>query len=80
MYRGKDRQTKELFLKFLPFDGKLDPENRRLKIKELFSLETFETRYQSYFSDRGRPALSGRLSASINYFRFDSLKSFFSRP
>jgi hypothetical protein len=65
MYRGKDRQTGNLFSEFLPFDGKLDPENRWLKIKALIPWERLETRYQSYFSDRGRPALDGRLVIGI---------------
>ena len=65
MYQGKDRQTGNLFSEFLPFEGKLDPENRWLKIKALIPWERLETRYQSYFSDRGRPALDGRLVIGI---------------
>jgi IS5 family transposase len=65
MYRGKDRQTKPLFSDFLPFDGKLDSENRWLKIKALIPWESLESRYQGYFSDRGRPALDGRLVIGI---------------
>jgi IS5 family transposase len=65
MYRGKDRQTRNLFSEFLPFDGKLDPDNRWLKIKALIPWESLETRYQGYFSDRGRPALDGRLVIGI---------------
>lgn len=65
MYRGKDRQTRNLFSEFLPFDGKLDPNNRWLKIKALIPWESLESRYQSYFSLRGRPALDGRLVTGI---------------
>lgn len=65
MYRGKDRQTRDLFSEFLPFDGKLDSENRWLKIKALIPWESLESRYQSYFSDRGRPSLDGRLVIGI---------------
>lgn len=65
MYRGKDRQTRNLFSEFLPFDGKLDPNNRWLKIKALIPWESLEARYQGYFSDRGRPALDGRLVIGI---------------
>ena len=65
MYRGKDRQTMNLFSDFLPFEGKLDPENRWLKVKELIPWESLEARYQGYFSDRGRPALDGRLVIGI---------------
>lgn len=56
MYKGKDRQTISLFSEFLPFDGQLDPENRWLKIKGLIPWSKLETRFQKYFSDRGRPA------------------------
>ena len=56
MYKGKDRQTGQLFSEFLPFDGQLDPENRWLKIKNLIPWSKLETRFQSYFSYRGRPA------------------------
>jgi IS5 family transposase len=56
MYKGKDRQTGQLFSDFLPFDGQLDPENRWLKIKALIPWSKLETRFQSYFSYRGRPA------------------------
>ena len=65
MYRGKDRQTRKLFSEFLPFEGKLDSENRWLKIKGLIPWESLEARYQGYFSDRGRPALDGRLVIGI---------------
>jgi hypothetical protein len=65
MYRGKDRQTRNLFSEFLPFDGKLDPENRWLKIKALIPWESLEARYQGYFSLRGRPSLDGRLVIGI---------------
>jgi len=65
MYRGKDRQTRNLFSEFLPFDGKLAPDNRWLKIKALIPWESLEARYQGYFSDRGRPALDGRLVIGI---------------
>lgn len=65
MYRGKDRQTRDLFAEFLPFEGKLDLENRWLKIRELIPWEGLEASYQRYFSDRGRPALDGRLVIGI---------------
>lgn len=65
MYQGKDRQTRKLFSEFLPFEGKLDSENRWLKIKGLIPWENLEARYQGYFSDRGRPALDGRLVIGI---------------
>jgi IS5 family transposase len=56
MYRGQDRETLELFSEFLPFDGKLNPENRWLKTSKLIPWKNLESKYASYFSDRGRPA------------------------
>jgi hypothetical protein len=56
MYRGQDRESLELFSEFLPFDGKLDPENRWLKTSKLIPWKNLESKYASYFSDRGRPA------------------------
>lgn len=56
MYKGKDRQSGQLFSDFLPFDGQLDPDNRWLKIKALIPWSKLETRFIRYFSDRGRPA------------------------
>jgi len=56
MYRGQDRETLPLFSEFLPFDGKLDLENRWLKTSKLIPWKKLESRYASYFSDRGRPA------------------------
>jgi len=65
MYRGKDRKTEPLFTELFPFGGKLDAENRWLKISRLIPWEKLESRYQGYFSDRGRPALDGRLVIGI---------------
>lgn len=65
MYRGKDRQTRDLFADFLPFEGKLDVDNRWLKIRELIPWEHLEASYQRYFSSRGRPSLDGRLVIGI---------------
>jgi len=56
MYRGQDRESLELFSEFLPFEGKLDPNNRWLRIRELIPWKKLETKYASYFSDRGRSA------------------------
>ena len=56
MYRGQDRETLLLSSEFLPFDGKLDSENRWLKTRNLIPWKKLESKYASYFSDRGRPA------------------------
>lgn len=61
MYKGKDRKTGYLFEELFPFGGKLDENNRWLRICGMIPWEELEKRYASYFSERGRPALDGRL-------------------
>jgi len=65
MYRGKDRQTLPLFSELFPFGGKLDPENRWLKIAKLIPWEKIESKYKRYFSEIGRPASDCRLANGI---------------
>ena len=65
MYKGKDRKTILLFSELFPFGGHLDPENRWLKIAKLIPWEQLESKYQSYFSDKGRPAKDGCLVIGI---------------
>jgi len=65
MYRGKDRQTLPLFSELFPFGGKLDSDNRWLKIAELIPWDEIESKYKRYFSDIGRPASDCRLVIGI---------------
>ena len=65
MYRGKDRQTLPLFSDLFPFGGKLNPENRWLKIAQLIPWEEIESKYRGYFSEIGRPSLDCRLVIGI---------------
>jgi len=65
MYKGKDRETGYLFKELFPFGGKLDENNRWLKIAELIPWKKLENKYQSYFSNKGRPALDGRLVVGL---------------
>ena len=65
MYKGKDRKTIPLFSELFPFGGKLDTENRWLTISNLIPWDRLESKYRSYFSDRGRPAKDGRLVIGI---------------
>lgn len=65
MYRFKDRKTIALFSELFPFGGQLDPDNRWLKIAKLIPWGKLELKYQSYFSDKGRPAKDGRLVIGI---------------
>ncbi len=61
MYKGKDRKSGYLFEELFPFGGSLDENNRWLKISSLLPWEELERKYRSYFSDKGRPALDGKL-------------------
>ncbi len=62
MYRRKDRETGYLFAELFPFGGKLNPDNRWLKIAELIPWDELEDEYAKHFSEwKGRPALDGRL-------------------
>jgi len=65
MYKSKDRKTIPLFSELFPFGGKLDSKNRWLKILNLIPWERLESKYQSYFSDKGRPAKDCRLVIGI---------------
>ncbi|MCK4852276.1 MAG: IS5 family transposase [Candidatus Omnitrophica bacterium] len=61
MYRSKDRRTQSLFPELFPFGGKLDENNRWLRIAELIPWEELEEEYAKHFSDRGRPAKDAQL-------------------
>lgn len=61
MYRSKDRTTAPLFAELFPFGGKIDEENRWLKVAQLIPWDALEQAYSRYFSDTGRPAHDARL-------------------
>jgi len=61
MYRRKDRKTIPLFPELFPFGGKLDENNRWLRIAELIPWEELEEEYAKHFSDIGRPATDAQL-------------------
>lgn len=61
MYRRKDRKTIPLFPELFPFGGKLDENNRWLRIAELIPWEELEEEYAKHFSDVGRPAKDAQL-------------------
>ena len=69
MYRGKDRQTLPLFSELFPFGGKLDSENRWLKIGKLLPWGEIESRYMRYFSEIGRPSLDCRLVIGVLFLK-----------
>ena len=61
MYRRKDRKTIPLFPELFPFGGKLDENNRWLRIADLVAWEELEEEYAKHFSDVGRPATDAQL-------------------
>jgi len=65
LYRKKDRNTQMLFKELMPFGGKLNKNNRWLRLRELIPWNELEEEYSKYFSDRGRPALDGQLVIGV---------------
>ena len=61
MYRAKDRKTLPLFPELFPFGGKLNENNRWLRISELIPWDDLEEDYAKKFSTMGRPAKDGQL-------------------
>ena len=61
MYKAKDRETQPLFEELFPFGGKLNENNRWLKIAELIPWEQLENNYSQLFSHTGRPGCDARL-------------------
>jgi len=60
-YKSKDRRTGNLFSELLPFGGKLNPDNRWMKLHDLIPWEELEEIYKKYFSDVGRPGKDSQL-------------------
>jgi len=75
MYKSQDRQTPHLFEELFSFGGKLDLENRWLKIAGLIPWKELENKYASYFSDLGRPGTDGRLAVGLFLLKHMSGKS-----
>jgi len=62
MYKSQDRKTLPLFPELFPFGGKLNENNRWLRVSELIPWEELEDEYRKHFSDVGRPAKDARLA------------------
>jgi len=65
MYKGEDKKTLPLFEELFPFGGKLDKNNRWLKIAGLIPWDEIEDSYRKHFSVIGRPALDSRLAIGV---------------
>ena len=60
-YKSKDRRTGNLFTEMMPFGGKLNSENRWMKLHDLIPWEEMEDIYRKYFSELGRPGKDSQL-------------------
>lgn len=69
MYRIKDKKTGYLFKDMLPFGGKLDENNRWIKLSGLIPWEDLEIMYAETFSTRGRPGKDSRLVLGLLILR-----------
>lgn len=60
-YKSKDRLTGSLFSELLPFGGKLNTDNRWIKMHDLIPWLELEEIYRKYFSNLGRPGKDSQL-------------------
>lgn len=60
-YKSKDRRTGDLFSELMPFGGKLNQDNRWMKLHDIIPWEELENIYKKYFSDLGRPGKDSQL-------------------
>lgn len=60
-YKPKDRKTVNLFKELLPFGGRLNLNNRWIKLEGLVPWEELEEIYRKYFSHLGRPGKDSQL-------------------
>lgn len=66
LYKPKDRQTLPLFPELFPFGGKLNEENRWMRLSVMMPWEELEERYRGYFTEgMGRPAKDSRLMIGL---------------
>lgn len=65
MYRGKDRETGNLFPEIFPFGGSLDEDNQWIKLLELIPWDKMDAVYAKYFSEVGRPGKDSRLITGL---------------
>lgn len=60
-YKTKDRLTGSLFTELLPFGGKLNVNNRWIKMHDVIPWGVLEEIYRKYFSNVGRPGKDSQL-------------------
>lgn len=87
MYKNRDDETPEIFSELSPFGGKLNPQNRWLRLAALIPWQQAEDAYRSHLSSVGRPAKDARLVCGLlavkfleNYSYERAAQEFFENP
>lgn len=70
MYKPKDGETPSIFPELFPYGGRLDPQNRWMRLAALIPWREVEQLYSRYHSDVGRPAKDARLVCGLLMVRF----------
>jgi hypothetical protein len=65
LYRGKDKETGNLFSEIFPFGGSLEEDNQWIKLSHLIPWDKMEVVYAKYFSEVGRPGKDSRLITGL---------------
>ena len=74
-YKIKDRRTGDLFAELLPFGGKLNSNNRWIKLHDLIPWEELENIYKKYFSELGRPGKDSQLINGLMIVKHQKVSS-----
>ncbi len=69
MYKYLERNTRPLFGELFPFGGKLDKENRWIKMAELIPWEELERGFASRHAKGGRPSKDSRLIIGLQLLK-----------
>jgi len=75
VYKSQDRKTIPLFPELFPFGGKLDEQNRWLRIADLIPWQELEEDYRKHFSDVGRPAKDAQLIIGLLLLKHMTVQS-----
>ena len=70
MYKSKDDGTPDIFSELSPFGGRLNRQNRWLRLAELIPWHEVEERYRAHYSAVGRPAKDARLVSGLLAVKF----------
>ncbi|NLO92024.1 MAG: transposase [Elusimicrobia bacterium] len=70
MYKSKDEATPDIFSELSPFGGRLNQQNRWLRLAALVQWHEVEDRYRAHYSAVGRPAKDARLVSGLLAVKF----------